>query len=249
VPKNEAQKQKKLAKKKSRDNEKRKIAAQEKNRMISFGGQWKSALSGPFGRVLISGDFRAVGMGQVVVTRRMVDGRFAVARFLIDSLCLGVKDVVVSFQHSSEIEDLISALESQGQNWTDISPADAAKIVSGAVEYARNLGLEPHPTYAKVADLFDDVDVTQATFEIEFGRAGKPVYIPGPKDSPERHREIKNKVRASGHELEIDYSELLSEYDALDDSELDEDLDEDFAPRLLQGNPKSMAARLSEDND
>jgi hypothetical protein len=247
MPKNEAQKQKKLAKKKSRDNEKRKIAAQQKNRMTSFAGQWKSALSGPFGRVWIGEDFRDIGMGQLIVTRRLFDGRVAVVRFLIDSYCLGVKDVVVSFEHSSEVEDLISALQARGQTWVLVMPADAAKIVLGAVEYARNLGLEPHPTYAKVAEIFHGVDVAGATFEIEFGRGGKPVYISGPNESPQRFREIQDKVRASGNELELDYTALLSEYDALDDPDLDEDLDQDLYQHLDEDLDQDIDEDLDED--
>jgi hypothetical protein len=250
MAKNEAQKQKKLAKKKSRDNEKRKLAAQQKNRMSSFAGQWESALRGEFDRVWISSDLGEFGIGQVIVTRRMSDGRVAIVRFLIDSYCLGVKDVSVVFDYPTRAVDIVEYLESRNQNFrTDVTAADAAKVVLGAVQYARSLGLEPDSTYTRVANLFDDVDPLAAKFELEFGRNGKPLYIPGPNENPVFLEELKEKIRASGTELEVDFTTLLSEYDALEDPELDADIDEDIDPMLMDSYAESATSDPSKENE
>jgi hypothetical protein len=72
----------------------------------------------------------------------------------------------------------------------DVSPACARKIVEGAVEYARALGLHPHPDYHKTKGIFGDIDAGECPDEFEFGKDGKPFFIAGPNDTPERCRQI-----------------------------------------------------------
>src|SRR6266704_4000337 len=55
----------------------------------------------------------------------------------------------------------------------------AANVVFGAIEYAHELGFEPHPDFAGCASLLGP---WEGSSDITFGREGKPMYIQGPHD-------------------------------------------------------------------
>jgi hypothetical protein len=60
------------------------------------------------------------------------------------------------------------------------APLDLARhVVFGAVDYARGMGLEPHPDFAKCAGHLGEWDGSR---DIAFGRDGMPLYIQGPHD-------------------------------------------------------------------
>src|SRR5262249_35129571 len=61
------------------------------------------------------------------------------------------------------------------------APLDLARhIVFGAVDYARSLGFEPHPDFAKGAALLGNWEAGDS--DVTCGRDGKPFYINGPHD-------------------------------------------------------------------
>jgi hypothetical protein len=74
----------------------------------------------------------------------------------------------------------------------DMPPAAARKLVEGAVEYARALGLPPHPDYARARPIFGDIDPAESTQQFEYGKDGKPFFFAGPHDGPARCRQILN---------------------------------------------------------
>jgi hypothetical protein len=60
------------------------------------------------------------------------------------------------------------------------APLDLARqAVFGAVEYARGMGLEPHPDFAKCTGHLGEWD---GSSDITFGRDGVPMYMQGPHD-------------------------------------------------------------------
>ena len=64
------------------------------------------------------------------------------------------------------------------------APIDLARqLVFGAVEYARELGFEPHPDFAGCVSHLGPWDRSS---DITFGREGMPTYIEGPYDDTAR---------------------------------------------------------------
>jgi hypothetical protein len=55
----------------------------------------------------------------------------------------------------------------------------AQHLVFGAVDYARGMGLEPHPDFAKCAHILGE---WSGSSDIAFGRDGVPMYMQGPHD-------------------------------------------------------------------
>jgi hypothetical protein len=65
-----------------------------------------------------------------------------------------------------------------------VAPVDLAQhLVLGAVDYARTLGLEPWHEFPDARGHLGEWDGPSA---IRFGRDGKPFYVQGPYDDPDR---------------------------------------------------------------
>jgi hypothetical protein len=61
-------------------------------------------------------------------------------------------------------------------------------LLRDAAAYARSLGLEPHADFAAVEPIFGDVAADACKVQFEFGFQGKPLYVPGPTESPTQIR-------------------------------------------------------------
>jgi len=127
--------------------------------------------------------FSSKGMGQVLVSRALPNGFVAVAAFLVDRLCLGIKNALVDIiPHSNYDSKFVRDMQSRFEV-RSVTPALARKLVEAAVAYARDLGFSPHPDYHKAKLLFGTIDASECKEEFEFGKDGKPMFISGPHDS------------------------------------------------------------------
>lgn len=130
------------------------------------------------------------GIGYVLLSRSIGSGSVAFAAFLVDVYCLGVKDVMFDIstrrQYELQIYDKL-----MGQHLvTKLKPECARKLVEGAVDFAHDAGLYPHPDYHKGKTLFGDIDATACGERFEFGQDGKPFFVAGPYDNPGRCQQI-----------------------------------------------------------
>jgi hypothetical protein len=130
------------------------------------------------------------GLGPVLLSRELPGGRVAVAVFLVDSYCLGVKDTWM------EVLDRPSYAEKYQRKWLqrtpvrEAPPAEACKLLHDAVAYADSLGLRPHADYPTAMLLFAGVDPAGSDAVFEFGKDGKPLFVAGPNDTPARCKQI-----------------------------------------------------------
>ena len=51
------------------------------------------------------------------------------------------------------------------------------------VAWSASLGVRPHRDFAVVERMFGDLDADACDVAFQFGREGKPLYIPGPNDA------------------------------------------------------------------
>lgn len=130
-------------------------------------------------------DWAGEGLISVVVAREHRHGKVALAAFLVDVFCLGVKDVLgPKVMDRVELSPFVS-----GYFQVYGAPAVAAPIemgrelVWGAVAYARHLGFEPHPDLATAAHVLGAAEPTGA---VRFGRDGKPFFVGGIRDDAKR---------------------------------------------------------------
>lgn len=179
--------QKKLERRAAKRKDRRKELIRQKNRGLS---ELLALASGtPVLHSRIADTLWDQGLGHVMLSRQLPKDRVAVAMFLVDRYCLGVKDCYGRLVVRAEYDAMCKELDKKFE-MVDYSPADVRKLVEGAVEYARNLGLEPHPDYHRVKPIFGDIDPRESHEEFEFGSDGKPLFINGPNDGPERCRQI-----------------------------------------------------------
>ena len=237
----EQRRQKKIAKKRSKDLIKKRAAAREKNVMQSFTGQVQAASGGAIERCLISESLLDPDekFGSVLISRKLPDGRIAFVRYLVDAMCLGVKDADASVCFPGNLSDMLEQM-SKVELLQDANPAAARKLVESAVAYAKKFGFQPHALYEKTAPLWNGVDAADCLTEFEFGKDGKPHFISGPHDSAEVIADSVSKLDQSvgegNYEFTIDQGGGVDEGDLehsedfsplIDDRELDVDIDED----------------------
>ena len=131
-----------------------------------------------------------VGMGNVLVSRELSSGNVAYVMFLVDTYCLGVKDVFSNIVPRAVYENKIyDRLLAQG-SVQHLKPECARKLVEGAVEYARALELPPHADYRAGKLIFGDISAAACTQEFVFGHEGKPFFYAGPHDNAARCEDI-----------------------------------------------------------
>jgi len=129
------------------------------------------------------GEARVGGIVSVLVARQELRHRVSVCGYLVDTFCLGVKNAIgptVMDHHG------VHGFVSQYFTAYHASPVEvplelAQHLVFGAVDYARNLGFEPHPDFGAAAGHLGSWAGPSA---IVFGRGGKPFYVEGPYDDP-----------------------------------------------------------------
>jgi hypothetical protein len=179
--------QKKLERRAAKRKERRHELIRQKNRGLS---ELLALASGaPILHCRIADTLWDQGMGNVLISRQLPKDRVAIGMFLVDSYCLGVKDCYGRLMVRAAYDAMCRQLDANA-TMEDHAPADTRKLVEDAVEYARQLGFEPHPDYHRVKPIFGDIDPRESTEEFEFGSNGKPLFISGPNDTPERCRQI-----------------------------------------------------------
>jgi hypothetical protein len=156
----------------------------------SFGSEWATAAKAPLGDVFVPRSLFEQGIGSVWFSRRLSDGRYAVAVFLIDLYCLGVKNALYALAEPQEYERQFDKIRQTHPDYSREHPAYARKLVEGVAAYAKDLGFDPHPDYKLARLIFGDVDASTCPAQFTFGRDGKPFYINGPNETLKDQKRI-----------------------------------------------------------
>ena len=244
---NENRRRKKIEAKRAKKKEKQRSIA----RFESGGIVAKLALSHswPIVDSLITPDWADVGICNVCITRQGPHGQVAAAMFVVDVKCLGVKNAMTFFGAEGEWTHQLQQRREMGMKLEPVSPEFLRKLVEGAVQFAMKYGIEPHPDYARAAPIFGNLDAASCSTEITYGDNGKPHYINGPYDTPQRVRRILNLLQQNAGVGNFEYSivggVLDDMFDSDDEAEFEDDEDDlsddveslDHAPRSIEDNP------------
>jgi hypothetical protein len=175
--------QKKLERRKAKDKARNRAVAVSQSRRIA--NRFERVGGGRILDCLVPTDLWDDGIGQVLISREMDNGHVAHATFLVDAFCLGVKDVVFAVSSRGEYDRLLGSLVDKFE-YDNCSGEFLRKLVEDSVAYARSVGLEPHSDYQQAQAIFGDLDASRCPQQFTFGRSGKPLFICGPNDSPQR---------------------------------------------------------------
>jgi hypothetical protein len=165
--------------------ERRKVAQVET--MMPLAGRMRRLATLPLHACLMQEGLFERGNGTVILARRIGHGTLIMAAFLVDTWCLGVKDV---FVREGEIAEMEAFIDSAGSTapFASVDPSYARKLLRDLVAWARSLGFAPHADYAAAELLFGDSAAEACDVVFHFGREGKPLYMPGPGETPAQVR-------------------------------------------------------------
>jgi hypothetical protein len=152
-------------------------------------------------RCLISDNYEEQGFTMCLIIRKQPSGKFAFGSFLVDRLCLGIKDSMSNCNFTSEqIDDLIEKMASNA-TVEEVSPAYFHNLIYGALDYASELGLSAPKDFYFAEYLLDEDLVDDDIDTIEMGWKGKPLYVAGPYDNKQKILSALNQsVGADGFE-------------------------------------------------
>jgi hypothetical protein len=120
-------------------------------------------------------------LARVVLARQQSPECVLYGSFLVDPLCLGVKDAffrtdIRSKRFPKDLLKLCGDPEPCSVEFTH-------QLIYDAIEYAHRYGIEPHPDYNETSLVLDPPGTHPANADIEFGKDGKPFFISGPYDN------------------------------------------------------------------
>lgn len=190
MAKSEQQRQKKLAKKRSKELRNQQQLARRNQAMKSVLGQMQWASRFPVHSCHVGQTiFDPSGIGSIFLTRKLSDGRLAFMFLLIDAHCLGVKDAGARFCSESEFEEFFSR-SVENNELVPAEPSYARKLTEQAIAYAESIGFSPHPDYRRVSPLWGEIDAAACHDDFTFGLDGKPSYCSGPFEDEARQNFI-----------------------------------------------------------
>lgn len=125
------------------------------------------------------------GVACVLVAAPDTRGTHSICGYLVDTWCLGVKNAIgPKRMRPRELEAFRRQYFGLWRSEGIRVPLELAQhLVLGAVDYARSLGFEPHPDFRRVRRALGSWDGPSA---ITFGVHGKPLYVNGPYEDPQR---------------------------------------------------------------
>jgi hypothetical protein len=139
----------------------------------------------PVKECLISADWQEEGLTQILIAREQPDGNLLFGVYLVDLLCLGLKNTFYNCNFSvreyMEFRSRFAATQEMVQCPLDM----ACQIIYGAIEYAADLGFQPQRDFELSQYILEQKNGLSGNYRIEYGRDGKPFYVAGPNDNVE----------------------------------------------------------------
>jgi len=201
MARSEAQRQKKLMKKRQKDMLRRKRQFETiPYTLMGTKQKIRMARQYPLYECLINPSWKDKGLAVILLTRRQPDGCLLFGVYLVDVLCLGLKNTFCNadFPMYRYGTDLI------GKVYRDEDPVPcpsdlAHHIIYGAITFAEQYGFRPHRDFELSQYVLDDAGSLRPGGDIEFGRDGKPLFIAGPDDNVPRILRQLESTAGTGH--------------------------------------------------
>jgi hypothetical protein len=171
--------------------------------------QVAGAAHSPIHEALVPAELFKQGIGNLVFSRLLPDGRIALGAFLLDVFCLGAKNAFVAVVSKGDYAMRLKRWTA-AESLRPIEPACFRKLVEGGVAYARDLGFNPHADYALAGQIFGDVESTACPMPFEYGRDGKPFHVSGPHETATQVQSILDQLERRVGTGNFDYLVLAS---------------------------------------
>jgi hypothetical protein len=125
------------------------------------------------------------GLVQIVVARQQPDDSICFGAYLVDKLCLGLKNTFARAncapaRYESEVQRFF-----RNEGPQECSIDLACQMIYESIEYAAQFGFAPNKDFEVSQYMLEPRDAYKATQKLKFGRKGKPFFIAGPHDNPQ----------------------------------------------------------------
>lgn len=160
------------------------------------------------------------GMCQAYVARQISNGELAVAIFLIDWYCIGVKDSFVRFQSPPEYRRMLQKIHSMGQQRFPVDSNWLQNFVVRSALYGRQNGFAPRGDFAKAMKILGEPDFHIEDLGFEFGKDGKPFYIASQNESSAATRAAMKALIANRGEGNFNYIMAVTDPVEIDELEV-----------------------------
>lgn len=140
----------------------------------------KKARSLPIHECWINDEWEDAREASIIIARKHTNGNFTVGFFLVDLLCLGVKDAYFDFNIiEPDYKETLERMEEYGE-MKKISYTLAHNIIFSGLEFADDYDFKPHKKFTSTMQYFleedtDDIELV----EIECGHNNQPMYVQG----------------------------------------------------------------------
>jgi hypothetical protein len=130
-------------------------------------------------------------MPTVVVARKHSNGNITFCTFMVDLLCLGVKDSFYHFNVSvDQYYDFKETIAAK-MGMINIDYALAHNIVLEGADFAAEFGFKPCKEYESITQFMLEEDTDEIDLiEIECGKNGDPFYMQGPYEDDAKAMKI-----------------------------------------------------------
>jgi hypothetical protein len=205
----------------------------------------KKARTLPVYECRINEEWEESKMAQLSVARQHTNGNITVCFYLVDLMCLGIKDTDYMFnapihayrEHIEKIEEHMTMIE--------IDYVLAHNIIYAGLEYAEEYGFKPHKDFTSITRFMIEEDTDDIELiEIECGLNGRPTYVQGPFDDEVKVKKIIAQLEKTAEP--DNYSVLLEEdEDIFDEDIFDDDFDEDEFEEMPAAEKRELFLNLS----
>ncbi|MGZ3938172.1 MAG: hypothetical protein ACXVLT_05660, partial [Flavisolibacter sp.] len=176
------------------------------------------ARSLPFYKCWVNPEWKEAGMANVIVARQHVNQNLTVGIYLVDLMCLGVKDTLYYFNEPAE-----SVVETLGVDelFIEIEYGLAHNIIYAGHDFALDYDIAPHKEFATTKYILEEDTDAIPLIDIATGDdEGKPRLI---VDSNYNYKPVLEKLRKNAGEG--NYTFIIG--DPLDEEDEGDDFDEE----------------------
>ncbi len=198
-----------MAVKRARKAQRRKQVVAQKRRAetleASLPARALRAVQSPIQHCLVTESLFETGIGTLILARGATPHHLTFGSFLLDVFCLGIKDVMFESLEGDEFAAYVEATDA-GASLASIDPHHARKLLRDLAAWSQSIGFAPHRDFTTVERIFGDVSADESEVDFQFGRDGKPFYMPGPFESAtlirRRIEQLRKHLGEQGFEFE-----------------------------------------------
>jgi hypothetical protein len=208
----------------ARKRERHRLKRQQKKRRIhrvqGVSTYRRASTEGEIKACYINSNWRENGQASIFCVRSLADGSCAVACFLVDIWCMGLKDAYGRLDMSTrEIKEDFLPRISRDFALIRVEPEVVRSIVAGGIRFARDNGFRLPKRYQRWAAFLGEVGDTDSADISEFGVGGKLRYF-GTMDDL-RKRLIGCTVDQFLERKDVEFYIGYDDFSLLDDEELE----------------------------